>query len=92
MKVILFGTSLWPQCDPVKEALSQNNIVFDYIDISASIMNLKKFLRIRDISDAHEEVRKKHSVGVPCIMAGDQIYIAETPAYVEKLIEEGKIS
>ena len=76
----------------MKEALSQKNVAFDFIDITASMMNLKKFLRVRDTSEVHEMARQKHSVGVPCIMTDQGIYIAETPEDVDELLREGKLS
>ena len=74
----------------MKEALSQKNIPFAYVDISSSIFALKKFLKVRDTSETHREVREKHSVGVPCIVVDDKVFIVETKEYLEELIEKGE--
>ena len=51
---------------------------------------LKEFLTIRDTSDAHKVVREKHSVGIPCVVVHDRVYITEQLDVLERiLIEEG---
>ncbi|MDK2917667.1 MAG: hypothetical protein PWQ37_400 [Candidatus Petromonas sp.] len=52
----------------MKEFLSQNNIEFLYIDITDSMLNLKKFLKYRDNRLEFEEIRKSGRVGIPCVM------------------------
>lgn len=52
----------------MKEFLSQNNIEFLYIDITDSMLNLKKFLKYRDNKLEFEEIRKSGRVGIPCVM------------------------
>ena len=73
----------------MKEVLSQNNVRFAYMDISSSMIALKKFLKIRDTSPTHDEVRAKHSVGIPCLVIDDNVYITETTESIEKLLNEG---
>lgn len=52
----------------MKEFLSQNNVEFVYIDITDSMLNLKKFLKYRDARSEFDEIRKSNRVGLPCIM------------------------
>lgn len=52
----------------MKEFLSQNNIDFLYIDITDSMLNLKRFLKYRDNRLEFEDIRKSGRVGLPCIM------------------------
>ena len=74
----------------MKEALSHCGIPFEYTDIGSSMQALKEFLAIRDTSDAHKIVREKHSVGIPCVVVRDRVYIAEQLDVLERiLIEEG---
>lgn len=74
----------------MKEALSQKGIKFAYADITSSILLLKKFLKVRDTSEAHRAVREQHSVGIPCIVVEDKVFIVETTEYLEELIEAGE--
>jgi len=52
----------------VKEFLSKNNVEFVYLDITDSMLNLKKFLKFRDARSEFEEIRKANRVGLPCVM------------------------
>ena len=67
-KITVFGSKHWPGCQPVKEFLSQNNVKFVYLDITDSMLNLKKFLKYRDARSEFEEIRKSNRVGLPCVM------------------------
>ncbi|WBW99089.1 hypothetical protein [Oceanirhabdus sp. W0125-5] len=52
----------------MKEFLSQNDVEFVYLDITDSMLNLKKFLKHRDTRAEFEEIRKAGRVGLPCVM------------------------
>ena len=88
-KIILFGTSLWPTCEPAREILLENDIRFAYVDISSSILNLKRFLAIRDTAPGYQEIREKHYVGVPCLQIEDQVMYIPDADFVRNLIKEG---
>lgn len=67
-KVIVFGSRHWPDCEPAKEFLSENGIKFIYLDITDSMLNLKRFLKYRDEAPEFKEVKEAGRVGVPCII------------------------
>ena len=74
----------------MKEALSHLEIPFEYYDICSSMQTLKQFLEVRDTSDTHKIVREIHSVGIPCLVVHDHVYIAEQLDVLETiLIKEG---
>lgn len=75
-KIIVFGSKFWPDCDPVKEFLSQNNIKHAYLDISEGMFNLKSFLKYRDNRKEFEEIKAKGQIGLPCIVVngGEKIF------------------
>ncbi len=52
----------------MKEFLSANDIKHVYIDITASMLNLKKFLKYRDKRTEFDEIRNSGRVGLPCVM------------------------
>ncbi len=52
----------------MKEFLSEKDIEHIYIDITASMLNLKKFLKQRDNRPEFDEIRKSGRVGLPCVM------------------------
>ena len=75
----------------MKEFLSEKNIKFGYVDICTSMMSLKRFLKIRDTSEVHQAARDRHSVGIPCMLVDDQVFITETIEAVEQLIQDGRL-
>ena len=91
-RLMLFGTPTWPTCPPMKEALSNKNIKFEYVDICESVYSLRKFLRIRDSYDDFSEIRKLHRVGIPAILLEGEILFPETPEHIEEIIQKYNLS
>ena len=52
----------------MKEALSQANIPFRYVDITSGMLPLKQYLKYRDTHPAFEEIKEKNRVGIPCLV------------------------
>jgi len=55
----------------VKEYLSENNINHVYLDITESMLNLKKFLKLRDTREEFDEIKRLGKIGIPCIVIND---------------------
>ncbi|WP_212379460.1 hypothetical protein [Alkaliphilus sp. B6464] len=64
----------------MKEFLSEKNIKYAYLDITDSMFNLKQFLKYRDNYSEFEEIKKKGSIGIPCIVInnGEKFIFDET--------------
>ena len=71
----------------MKEFLSQNNIVYSYVDITSSIFNLKMFLKFRDNYPQFDKVKKKGKVGIPCVVVnnGERILFEDSEDIVDEL-------
>ena len=71
----------------MKEFLSQNNISFNYIEITDSMQNLKIFLKYRDNYPQFEEIKKKGRIGIPCIMInnGENFLFEDSDNIIKKL-------
>ena len=67
----VFGSPLWPECEPLRELLLKNDIEFEYVNITESIKNLKIFLAIRDKSSYFDDIKARGSVGIPTIVVGE---------------------
>lgn len=67
-KIIMYGSKHWPGCQPAKEYLSEKNIAFRYLDITENMVNLKKFLKLRDEYEIFDKIKEAGSVGLPCIV------------------------
>ncbi len=55
----------------MKEYLSENNINHVYLDITESMLNLKKFLKLRDTREEFDEIKRLGKIGIPCIVIND---------------------
>ncbi len=72
MKVVVYGTM---NCLDTGEALKEYKahgieVLFRNIDSSTKV--LKEFLKLRDTEDIFAEVRKSHSIGIPCVIKPDK--------------------
>ncbi len=67
----IYGTDLCPDCVEAKKKLDEKNILYDYVDITESIGNLKAFMKMRDEEPAFDEAKKAGAVGVPAFVLDD---------------------
>ena len=62
---------LCPDCIACREELDQKGIVYEYLDFSENLRNLKEFLLLRDTEDAFSPLRGSDRIGIPCIVHED---------------------
>lgn len=88
-KVIVFGSRHWPDCEPAKEFLSENEVNYIYLDISENMINLKRFLKYRDNAPEFKEIKDEGRVGLPCIVIenGEEILFDYNLLDIESLKE-----
>lgn len=67
----IYGTDLCPDCVAAKKVLDERKILYDYVDITKDIADLKAFLRLRDTSPAFDAVKKAGNIGVPAFVSED---------------------
>jgi len=70
-KIFLFTSKLCPDCPPMKELLSKNNINYIDMDITENLFFLKKFLKFRDNYPAFDEIKNKGDIGIPCVVINE---------------------
>ncbi len=70
-KIILFSSGKCPDCPPVIERLNKENIDYENVDITESMANLKRFLKVRDYNSYFDEIKEGNRVGVPTLMDED---------------------
>ena len=81
-KITLYGSPHCPNCGPVKQYLTENNVQFEYIDITGSMKDLKEFLKHRDTNPVFDHIKAQGAVGIPCTMVtgdGDPKFIFGEP-------------
>ncbi|MCR5290160.1 MAG: hypothetical protein K6E51_09240 [Treponema sp.] len=72
--LVVYGSSLCPDCIECKQVYDANNVAYEFHDITSAMKELKAFLAIRDTQASFEGVRSRHSVGIPCVLDTDGTY------------------
>lgn len=67
----LFVSGLCPDCPGAIEKLDELGIVYELVDITESMKNLKSFLSYRDRVKFFDELKRENKVGVPVLMVDD---------------------
>lgn len=71
MKMIVYGSHLCPDTLYALNQLVEKGVDFDYLNISASMADLKAFLKVRDSSEEYKKVREEGRLGIPCFQFDD---------------------
>ena len=67
----IYGSMLCPDCVACRKDLDEAGVVYEYLDFSADLKNLKEFLKIRDGNPLFDELRAEGKIGIPCIVRED---------------------
>ena len=87
-KIILFGSEHCAHCGPAKDLLTEKQVKFTYVDITADMPRLQMFLKIRDESPAYTEIRGSGKIGIPSLQVNDVEYVLNGTGHVQQLIDE----
>lgn len=72
MKIL--GTKLCIKCDEAITRLKELDIEYEYVDFTESIMQLKEFMKFRDIHKEFDWTRGTGTIGIPCfVFENDEI-------------------
>ena len=71
----MIGSLLCPDCIECKQILEDRHIEYEFIDINASMMNLKLFLSYRDTSPVFDKVKERGNVGIPLLIIGGELIV-----------------
>lgn len=66
-----------PECAPFEAELKRQGLDYESVNITDSMSNLKRFLKLRDTHPIFEERRQWGVVGVPLLVTQDNKYIFE---------------
>ena len=67
----VYGTNTCPDCMDAKVNLDFYKIEYTYVDVCASVKELKEFLHLRDTSTVFDTAKENGSVGIPAIIKED---------------------
>lgn len=88
MNHTLFFSSHCPDTKAFVDTLSQLNIPYDSVDITASMKNLKQFLEHRDFKSVFDSKKENNQVGVPVLVVNSD----KRTDYIFELMDLQKIN
>lgn len=80
----LYFSSLCPDTVPFKAAMERLGMTAREVDITASMRNLKEFLRVRDGEEVFIPRKEQGMVGIPCLVTNKGEYLFEVSDLEER--------
>ena len=71
MKLQVIGSHLCPDTLYAVMKLKESNVDFDFVNLSADLASLKKFLAVRESNAIYDAVRANGGIGIPCFVKAD---------------------
>jgi glutaredoxin-related protein len=82
--ITVYGSPLCPDCRECKANFDIHGIAYEEVDITASMKNLKAFLKLRDTLAVFDPCRAQGSVGIPAIVSGDGSVTLDWEGYLSE--------
>lgn len=73
----VYGSSMCEDTVACIDKLEENGMVYEFLDITKELPNLKAFLAIRDNSPLYDAVKANGGIGIPCVEKEDGSYILD---------------
>lgn len=67
----VYGSRMCPDCMQCEAEYREYRVEYEFIDINASLGDLKVFLRMRDNDPAFHEAKAAGSIGIPAVVRED---------------------
>lgn len=71
MMLRIYGSTMCEDTMECVQQLKEKNVEFEFVDIAASLDNLKAFLKIRDHSPLYDKVKENGGIGIPYVEKAD---------------------
>lgn len=82
-KPILFFSSVCPDTDPFIKLLEPYQIEYEAVNITETMLNLKRFLSLRDTREEFLEKKEMNQVGIPVLVTEDATLIFNEAALID---------
>ena len=80
----VYGSEMCPDCLQCKNNFDRYGIEYEYIDINASLRNLKAFLKLRDSDPVFDVCKDHNTIGIPALVREDGSVFLEWDEYLKK--------
>lgn len=67
----VFGSPLCPDCRECRVNFDAHGVEYEYVDVTASMKNLKALLALRDAHPAFLPAKEMGAIGIPAILSED---------------------
>ena len=88
----VYGSDMCSKTRDFKYNLDTNNIVYQYIDINASLENMKEFLSLRGKSNKYNLMKEVGGIGIPTLVLDNGDITLRWDKYLEDLGVDVKYS
>ncbi|HDR1924416.1 TPA: hypothetical protein QB638_000783 [Pasteurella multocida] len=76
-KSILFFANLCSDTTPFVAELKRLNVGYEEVEIMSSMVNFKRFLKLRDRHPAFEQAKENGYIGIPALLLADEQVILD---------------
>jgi len=66
-----YGSPLCPDCQEATALLDKTDVQYEFVNITASMKELKEFLALRDSREEFADAKKNGYAGIPCFLRED---------------------
>lgn len=74
-KPVLFFAEHCPDTAPFVAELETLQLEYEAVEITASMVNLKRFLRLRDTHHAFDKAKQNGYIGIPALVIEDKVIL-----------------
>lgn len=76
-KPVLFFADLCPDTAPFVAELNRLNVEYEAVEIMSSMVNFKRFLKLRDNHTAFTNAKANSYIGIPALLLADERVILD---------------
>lgn len=81
----IYGSYMCPDCMACKKNFDKNGIEYEFLDVCASLRNLKEFLILRDSFPVFDRLKAMHDIGLPGIVKEDGTVFTDWEGYLRDM-------
>jgi glutaredoxin-related protein len=82
----VYGSIICHECRDAIKSFSEAGVDSEFFDICTELLNLKKFLQIRDVNPVFDRVKADAGIGIPCIVLEDGTVTLNPEDVLNKLV------
>lgn len=84
----IYGSTMCPDCEACKQNFDRYGVEYEFLDITASLKNLKEFLILRDQEAVFNHLKAIHDIGLPALVREDGSVFTDWESYLQEMGKE----